>query len=254
MNDLFYYSMEIFPFTSCILHSCDANTRFIDTMSEIGEPVLRLITIRDVKKDEPLTQRLVELVKPSYNRKGFLVDNYYFHCTCSLCMDPTERGTFFSAVTCQTCLKAGNLKRNKGYILPVDLMDQCSVWKCNQCHAPYGGMGTCHQLQAHLMEYNDYMDSLSQQCASTKIQVLKELIRVSEKSFHPSSYMIWLVKRSLLRVHAESLYTTAAKKDSASQKIDWDDVLKLFNQTRGTAGYLLTIIQLQQPGGTVTKG
>ena len=43
----------------------------------------------------------------------------------SRCQDPTELGSFMSALKCPDC--------ESGYLLPIDSMDQESQWICSKC-------------------------------------------------------------------------------------------------------------------------
>jgi len=50
--------------------------------------------------------------------------NYFFSCKCERCGDPTELGSWVSAVKCHCSV---------GYLLPRDPLDQESIWECAAC-------------------------------------------------------------------------------------------------------------------------
>lgn len=50
---------------------------------------------------------------------------WYFDCHCARCSDPTELGSYMSAVICFAC--------NRGYLLPLDSLKHKCDWKCDTC-------------------------------------------------------------------------------------------------------------------------
>lgn len=50
---------------------------------------------------------------------------WYFDCQCARCSDPTELGSYMSAVICFAC--------NRGYLLPIEALEYKSDWKCDAC-------------------------------------------------------------------------------------------------------------------------
>ena len=53
-------------------------------------------------------------------RRNDLKNTWNFDCCCPRCKDPTENGSFVSAVVCENC--------KFGYILPKNPLDYDSVW------------------------------------------------------------------------------------------------------------------------------
>ena len=51
--------------------------------------------------------------------------DWHFDCMCKRCSDPTECGSFISAVKCFDC--------GSDRVLPVDPLDYESIWKCGRC-------------------------------------------------------------------------------------------------------------------------
>ena len=52
-------------------------------------------------------------------------NHWMFECRCPRCADPTEFGSFLSAMRCPE--KCG------GFILPIDSLDKMGDWKCSEC-------------------------------------------------------------------------------------------------------------------------
>ena len=61
----------------------------------------------------------------THKRRRRLKAEWYFECSCSRCVDPTECGTMVSAVTCEAC--------EEGFLLPRDPLDCYSDWPCDAC-------------------------------------------------------------------------------------------------------------------------
>jgi hypothetical protein len=76
-----------------------------------------------IKAGELLTHPYVDLMLGTPDRRRQLKDQFYFDCSCHRCADPTELGTFFSALKCPEC--------KPGYLLPVNPLDYTTSWKCN---------------------------------------------------------------------------------------------------------------------------
>ena len=50
---------------------------------------------------------------------------WYFDCQCPRCSDPTELGSYMSAVICFAC--------KLGFLVPTDSLQYKSDWKCDSC-------------------------------------------------------------------------------------------------------------------------
>ena len=50
---------------------------------------------------------------------------WYFDCECPRCSDPTELGSYMSAVICFAC--------KRGFLVPIDSLQYKSDWKCDSC-------------------------------------------------------------------------------------------------------------------------
>jgi len=64
---------------------------------------------------------------PTLDRRSHLAYSKYFHCDCNRCQDPTELGTYLSALKCIKC--------QVGYYLAVDPLAEASPWRCEDCAA-----------------------------------------------------------------------------------------------------------------------
>ena len=53
-----------------------------------------------IKKNEEITIHYLSFVHGNIKRKNAMRNNWMFDCTCSRCQDPTEMGSYLSAIKC----------------------------------------------------------------------------------------------------------------------------------------------------------
>ena len=75
--------------------------------------------------------------------------DWHFDCLCKRCSDPTECGSFISAVKCFDC--------GADRVLPLDPLDYDSAWRCGRCGyslgpraVEQGGASWCGWQQQHV--------------------------------------------------------------------------------------------------------
>ena len=68
-------------------------------------------------------------------RRKHLRESKYFDCSCPRCSDPTEGGTYLSALKCQKC--------SIGNVLPICPLDNDSSWNCDRC---------CYKLKSTVVD------------------------------------------------------------------------------------------------------
>ena len=77
-----------------------------------------------IAKGESITITYCNALTNTEMRLSKLKKSKFFICKCDLCLDPTENGTFMSAVVCPKC---------KGNLLPESFHLSDPVWKCDKC-------------------------------------------------------------------------------------------------------------------------
>ena len=68
-----------------------------------------------------LTIRYTHVLQGHLKRRKQISDAWFFSCGCIRCADPTEFGSFASAVTCPEC--------KQGKCLPRDSLDSETKWR-----------------------------------------------------------------------------------------------------------------------------
>lgn len=86
---------------------------------------------------ELICHAYVDLMLGTPQRRRLLRNLFYFDCTCERCVDPTELGTYFSALKCTQC--------KSGYLLPENPLQYKSNWVCNN-------ISTCHETKSYKYE------------------------------------------------------------------------------------------------------
>lgn len=124
-------------------------------------------------------------------RREHLKANKYFSCTCARCADPTELGTYLSALKCMgidgnTCA---------GYQLPIDPLKETSDWKCNQCPVQI----EADQVNFLLSKIGEEVDDAMERKAS--IKQMEDLISKLLTFLHPNHYFLLQLKHSLIQMY-----------------------------------------------------
>ncbi|XP_065365041.1 SET domain-containing protein SmydA-8 isoform X1 [Calliphora vicina] len=112
----------LFPLAGLLNHQCtpNANHHF-----ENGETIV-ITAARPIAQGEEIVSTYVKLLWSTLVRKTFLAMTKQFICTCKRCCDPTENGTYLSALFCreQNC---------KGIVIPVQTKTMQPDWRCLKC-------------------------------------------------------------------------------------------------------------------------
>ena len=106
----------------------------------------------EIKENEEITTRYVGPWEGQPRRQHKIEQNWKFICNCIRCHDPTDLGTYFSAIICQKCLDHdiaekdaiqnngisgdvcnGFSKQSFGYLLPIDTQILGTPWQCSSC-------------------------------------------------------------------------------------------------------------------------
>jgi len=114
----------VYPEASLMSHSCVPNTHHATTTCDKAYQMIVRTSV-PIIKGTMLTTSYADHLKGTEVRRSFLINTKFFECTCDRCADPTECGTFMSAIKCTLC--------SPGYVLPVkpfNISDSEAVWKC----------------------------------------------------------------------------------------------------------------------------
>ena len=99
-----------------INHSCVSNSKVVVGKSSSNYTIQVRAQVM-IKKGEEITTRYVGITNGVPLRAEMLLEHWCFTCSCVRCVDPTELGSYSSAILCKKCLafKEGNAQ---GLLLP----------------------------------------------------------------------------------------------------------------------------------------
>ena len=111
----------IFFFIFQVNHNCRPNARCIFDIK--GNVTLK--AQKYIAKGEQITITYCTTLTNTKTRLAKLKQSKFFVCNCTLCLDPTENGTFLSAVICPKC--------KNGKMLPESFHMADTNWHCDKC-------------------------------------------------------------------------------------------------------------------------
>ncbi|XP_060522819.1 SET domain-containing protein SmydA-8-like isoform X2 [Cylas formicarius] len=183
--------VAIYETSSMFEHSCSANCT--KTFTDQGSIVIKAGT--HIKKGEHLSICYTDPLWGTANRRYHLHESKFFWCICARCSDPTEFGTFFSALKCQK-------SDCNGFLLPRSFLDHDNNdkgpdWFCNQCN---------QLLSAYCV--NDILEHIGQELMEMKKGdsiSCKHFITMYEPHLHSNHYYLTDVKLVLSQIIGHEL-------------------------------------------------
>ncbi|MCL4144495.1 UNVERIFIED_CONTAM: hypothetical protein GTU68_042503 [Idotea baltica] len=137
--------LGVYSVGSMLEHSCVPNThRTFDADLNL---VVRAAV--DIKRGDHLQSCYTESLSTTVARQDHLLTSKFFTCKCERCLDPSELGTYMSAMLCPSCMKnKPDTKKDKkneepsvdlttyGVVVQKDPSSPSSPWECLTCNSP----------------------------------------------------------------------------------------------------------------------
>jgi len=210
----------LYPVFSITNNNCIANTRH-----GVKDDAFCLVAVVDIKIDTEITTSYKSSSLGSIVRRPPFRQLWNFDCRCRRCSDPTELGTYSSALKCKGC---------SGHLLPTDCLDYASEWKCNKCNKVI----TADQAM-------DITEKVQHMCkkGGGSIDDLEKTLHEILEFVHPRNYLAMQIKRMLMLMYgncATHRLDSMSKKDLKRKA----DLCKEY----------LTIFSILEPGLTKWKG
>lgn len=122
-------NISVFSKASLVEHSCRPNLS--KSFTEHGEIILWARF--PIQKGSHLSICYTDALWGTESRRHHLKQTKLFDCCCERCSDPTEFGTYFSALKCAPF--SADTAKCPGYLLPPLSMDdgKTDQWTCNTC-------------------------------------------------------------------------------------------------------------------------
>ncbi|EDW00579.1 SET domain-containing protein SmydA-8 [Drosophila grimshawi] len=174
---------------ACMMeHACQPNCYFQ------FDAATQRIAVRagcDLKKGDHLKITYTNILWGTQMRQHHLRMTKHFNCRCSRCEDPSEYGTYVSAMRC-----LGDVSKSCGGIQqPVDPLDEQTQWKCDTCpmlvDAAY-----VSEVQTHMTDEVEKL--LAGQPTASQVELL--LARLSQL-LHPNHFHMFNLKHTLIQLY-----------------------------------------------------
>lgn len=180
---------------TCILeHSCLPNTKHTFNQSSADKNDLYRITVKvviPIMKGEHITTMYSHALWGTEARRQHLKDTKYFSCKCPRCSDPTELGTYLSAMK---CFGDGN-KSCDGIHLPEDPLDDDTEWACSECPVKVNNS----QINMLISQMGEEVDGVLMMGGS--VSMLENLLCRLSTFLHPNHYHLYSIKHSLVQLY-----------------------------------------------------
>ncbi len=124
----------LYPIFAIMSHYCICNARYMINPKSF-EMFVR--ARRPIRKGEEISVQYLSALYGNFKRRRKIRADWHFDCLCKRCSDPTECGSFISAIKCFDC--------GRDRVLPSDPLDYDSQWRC-------GGAGCPFTLSAAVVE------------------------------------------------------------------------------------------------------
>ena len=186
-------------------HSCSPNCTWAIGPSPTNK--IRIRTAVSIKAEEPLTiSYLMRRNMFGTTKRQQFLKEFGFSCRCPRCLDPTELGSYLSAMTCKSCSKLPD-ESNTGYSLPLDPLDlsTLAVWKCNNCESASKASELLPTIDRvhEIIEKHMYSSSeLSSRCAEFCLFVIA---KYKGHVLHPNHWLLGEATRAIQRVYTATL-------------------------------------------------
>ena len=167
-----------------------------------------------IREKEEITTRYFGPWEGQPSRQLKIGQNWNFVCNCLRCKDPSDLGTYFSAIVCPNCstqmrctgrsetdsnssLKYHN-SNHYGYLLPIDCQLLGTPWQCQSC-----GQKKCvSDIQSILKDVEATMDSIKKDIlekinedGSNIVNRIKSYTDQIQTSIHPNHFLLFQFKK-----------------------------------------------------------
>lgn len=198
--------------TACLLeHSCVPNCMF--TFDFRKQFRISMIAGRDIKKGEHLSIMYTHMLWGTQMRHDHLMTNKYFVCKCERCKDPTELGTYLSALKCI----GDEMVTCTGRMLPIDPHDPETEWTCSECPMRLEN----DKISFLLSNIEEEVDGLllNKDTTVAEVETLMEKLR---QFLHPNHYHLFALKHSLVQLYGSKpgFETSKLPESQLLRKID----------------------------------
>lgn len=150
-------SVAIYNNASMLEHSCRPNL----SKSFTSKKEIVFWAPNPIKQGERLSISYSDVLWGTANRQDHLQQTKLFRCTCVRCLDPTEFGTYLSALKCSGFKKDSNCS---GLLLPENLKNWYGGYICNKCRGLVDGKEITNILDRARVDHEAMQKDNEQHC------------------------------------------------------------------------------------------
>lgn len=168
---------------SHINHSCTPNCQIVNDDSHRMELRARI----DLKEGDQLFISYAELGWSSLAINKYLLNKYYFQCTCNFCTNPTESDKSLGA----------QISQRGGLLQSTNPRNVEAPWRC-----PMGVQIDAQRVtNLNLTMWNRLMGVVNSGYTTNKVDALETLLKQFSSRLHPGHYCLLRIKRALLSLY-----------------------------------------------------
>lgn len=211
----------IFPTFSFMSHSCAPNCAH----SVFPNKTLALQAKVRIPAGTEFTISYISPLQGLLKRRMKLRDKWFFDCTCARCLDPTELGSFTSALLCQACATP------EAHMVSEFSQDATAPWKCVKC----GFLLRAEEVNQAETKVAEAMQKID----NNSLAEFEMFLESVSLSLHPSHYLVILLKRHLVGLYSGCL-----------DKLDIEDL----ERVKSYAEEVDAVYQIIDPGYQKERG
>ena len=232
-----------------------------------------------IQQNEEITTRYVDPWEGQPSRQLKIGQNWNFICNCLRCKDPSDLGTYFSAIVCQSCSNyissnercenksstyiSSAISNNLGYLLPIDCQYIETDWQCKNC----GGKKCLRDIEGLLkgvvkdveLAKQDILVQMKEDLSKV-VDKIKSSIDLFHTLVHPNHFLLyqfkkWVTELPIPKSSLAPIGKTEPDELNTNHDIMHDALTKsVFLELKQKYHLdLLIIIELLDPGFTLNR-
>ncbi len=168
----------LYPIFAIMSHYCVCNARYAVDPKTLS---LHVRARRRIAPGEEISVQYLSALVGNLRRRRKIYREWHFECECRRCADPTECGSFISAVKCEVC--------GEGDLLPEDSLNPEALWRCCRC----GHAASSAVVEAVVDATEEELDAI---CASGEfVRYHTFLEKYSGSLLHPNHFLLMTATR-----------------------------------------------------------
>lgn len=220
----------LYPKAALLNHTCyKANTR---PLFSANEYVMKIVAVDDIELGQDINTSYLGPFFTTLQRRAILKRGKSFECNCERCCDPTELGSYASAVKCKSCDKGWLLSSNPLVVTGAPL-------QCNNC--PFS------IETANVVQMDNKLTQELNKINRDSLDNIDKFLTVYSNHLHPNHSFLLQLKQWLLEgigrlpgITNQSIRSLLQRKLFLAR-----DMLKATERLEATESFLRGVISLE---------